>query len=162
MKHIKIWSLLALCLVAMTSCGGGDNNGGDPEPGPKGDLKEKIVASWHLTDWSNGESYADVYIKFDAAGNFDLYQRVDRPGYVHYTGKYSIEEGDVISGVYSDNTAWACKYAGRVNQNGDVLTLVSQGGENITSVYAKSEIPADVTDFVTEIKSTRSDEKRWL
>ncbi len=68
----------------------------------------------------------------------------------------------VISGVYSDNTAWACKYAGRVNQNGDVLTLVSQGGENITSVYAKSEIPADVTDFVTEIKSTRSDEKRWL
>ncbi len=161
MKHIKIWSLLALCLVAMTSCGGGDNNG-DPEPGPKGDLKEKIVASWHLTDWSNGESYADVYIKFDAAGNFDLYQRVDRPGYVHYTGKYSIEEGDVISGVYSDNTAWACKYAGRVNQNGDELTLVSQGGENITSVYAKSEIPADVTDFVTEIKSTRSDEKRWL
>lgn len=161
MKHFKIWSLLALCVVAMTSCG--DSNGGDdPTPTPSGNLKEKIVASWHLTDWSNSESYADVYVKFDAAGNFDLYQRVDTPAYVHYTGKYSIEAGDVISGVYSDNTAWACKYAGKVNVDGDVLTLVSQGGENITSVYAKSEIPADVTDFVKDIKSTRSDEKRWL
>lgn len=151
-----------MTIVAMTACGGSDNNSGD-NPNNDSELAKSIVGSWHLTSWSSSATFPDVYISFDASGNFELYQLYENPGYEYYTGKYSVSN-DVLTGVYSDNVAWACSYAGSVNSAGTQLTLVSQDDDSITSVYTKESIPDDVKNAViTKAGMSRSgQEGRWL
>ncbi|MDE6140938.1 MAG: hypothetical protein K2F95_08320 [Alistipes sp.] len=164
MKHIKIWSLMAMMVVAMTSCGGSNENGGNEDTGLGEALTVNTLAGeWHLTSWGANDEIGDVYISFAADGTFDLYQLVYHAGYDHYTGRYSLErDGRLLTGVYSDNVPWATSYACGINAAGTTLNMLSQNNESVLSVYTKTSIPDDVKNGVITKAAAGEDEVRWL
>lgn len=163
MKQIKIWSLLAMLVVAMTSCGDDKEKQNNSGAGPDEPVSENsIVGDWHLTSWGGNTDIADVYISFDANGTFDLYQKAYNAGYDHYTGRYSLSNGGrLLSGTYSDNVPWATSYACGIDKSGNKLSLLSQNGEEVLSIYTKSTIPDDIEDWVIT-KAVEQSAARWL
>lgn len=153
-----------MAVVAMTSCGGDDGNSDTEDFGLGDPVSESaIVGAWHLTSWGGNADMADVYISFDAAGNFELYQLAYNAGYDHYTGRYSLtNEGRLLSGTYSDNVPWATSYACGMDKSGTKLTLLSQNGEKVFSVYTKTTIPAEIDDWVVTKSAIDENTVRWF
>ena len=151
-----------MAVVAMTSCGDDkEENGGTVIDNPVSE--SALVGEWHLTSWGGNTDMADVYISFDANGNFDLYQMAYNAGYEHYTGRYSLtNEGRLLSGTYSDNVPWATSYACGIDKSGTKLSLLSQNGEGVLSVYTKSTIPDDIDDWVITKSAIDETAARWL
>lgn len=152
-----------MVVVAMTSCGGSDDNDGDEPVIGNQVTVEKLAGEWHLSSWDSNQTIGDVYISFAADGTFDLYQLAYHAGYDHYTGRYSLEhDGRLLTGVYSDNVPWATSYACGLDTAGTMLSLVSQNGENVTSVYTKTTIPDDVKNSVITKAAADENDARWL
>lgn len=92
---------------------------------------DSLIGHWQLVsidgDAVGTKSFSDskglsVWISFSTE-TFDLYQRAGKDvTYSHFTGSWSIAEG-VLSGKYSDGSAWSSTY--EVFLEGEFMTLTS-------------------------------------
>lgn len=152
-----------MVVMAMTSCGGDDEKGGIEGPNIGKPVSAAALAGdWHLESWDSA-SNIDVYISFDANGNFELYQLAEHAGYDYYTGRYSLEsDGKLLTGVYSDNVPWATSYACGIDDSGTTLKLFSQNDEGVLSCYVKTTIPENIKDWVVTKAVAGENGSRWF
>lgn len=137
-----LYIFAALMLIA--SCGKNEE-GKKPEI----NLEEQIVGQWHSTSISVD---GDIYIEFDQAKTFELYQQIGEGAYRLYRGTWNLE-GDLLTGKYNDGEDWAAAYNVAIADN--VLTMTSNNDAAEVSVYEKSEVPAEVKDnCITVVKSS--------
>lgn len=139
-----LYIFAALMLVA--SCGKNED-GKKPEI----NLEEQIIGQWHSTSISVD---GDIYIEFDQAKTFELYQQIGEGAYRLYRGTWNLE-GDLLTGKYNDGEDWAAAY--KVAIEGDALTMTSNNDAAETSSFMRSEIPSEVKDKCTvAVKSRES------
>ena len=118
---------------------------------PEINLEEQIIGQWHSTSISVD---GDIYIEFDQAKTFELYQRIGEGAYRLYRGTWNLE-GDLLTGKYNDGEDWAAAY--KVSIEGDALTMTSNNDAAETSSFMRSEIPSEVKDKCTvAVKSRES------
>lgn len=129
--------IFAAALLAFGFAGCNKNN---PD-----DLAAKIVGQWELAgaefptkSVTVGDEVLTVYVDFQAGGVFTLYQQLGEGRFEVFDGSWSLA-GDLLSGRYSDNSAWASDY--QVSVEGDVLTMtVSPDGTDVYR-YQRCTIP---------------------
>ena len=146
MKNIKIWSLVAVMLLALVGCK--PQNGPD-NPNPSN--FDAIENEWELVSVNGEPVEFHVYINFEG-GFFAMYQQLYTLEYKFFEGEYEIEGGK-LTGEYFDEGAWKCAYTGGVSEDGKTLTLKSDEENSITCVYEACTIPEEVK---AEAKETRS------
>ena len=116
---------------------------------PEINLEEQIIGQWHSTSISVD---GDIYIEFDQAKTFELYQQIGEGAYRLYRGTWNLE-GDLLTGKYNDGEDWAAAY--KIAIEGDTLTMTSNNDAAEKSTYTESEIPSEVNDRCeTIVKST--------
>lgn len=124
MKRIII--LFATALLVLASCGKAGES--------------SVAGSWQLASSSVAlEEGYDVYVYF-GDGSFELYQKFGSERYYSYKGSYSVADG-VLSGRYSDGSAWASFY--KVSRKGDQLTLTAADTDS-EYIYRSADIPDNV------------------
>ena len=143
MKSLKIFSLAMLLALALVGCKKEENPGG-------GKGGNALVGEWVLTSWSEAQPEFNVYIDFNDDNTFEMYQQVWSFDYELFAGNYTVN-GDIVTGSYTDGSAWACGYKFIVE--GDVLTMYSQEDVSVASVYEKCTIPEEIK---AEAAQTRS------
>lgn len=139
MKSLKILSLAVVMLLALVGCEPKVNNGG-----------KSIVGEWKLVEWNNAAPEFNVYIEFYGDKTFEMYQQVWSFDYEYFDGQYNLT-GDVLTGLYSNGTAWACGY--RVSVVNGQLIMYSQEDQSVTSVYEKCTIPEEIKAEATATRS---------
>lgn len=101
-----------------------------------------IEGEWHYSD-----DHCDIYVAFSSASTFELFQRLGEGRYYHYDGTWSLSKG-VISGTYSDGTAWGSSY--EVDFDGDnTMMLTATNGSSESNTYTRTQIPDEVLDYST-------------
>ena len=140
----KFFAIFAVALLALVGCE--QEKGNNPVGGTT-----DIDGQWHLVEWNGEAPEFDVYIDFHNS-QFYIYQQVYSLYYECFEGTYNAN-GDIVTGVYTNGSAWACGYKYEVSAN--QLTMYSQEDTSITSVYEKCEIPQSVID---EAANTRAAE----
>ncbi len=151
MKKI-IYTIFAVCAAAIVSGCQKDTV----------EINSPMVGEWHLASWmseSQPEDF-DVYISFRNDGTFQMYQKVETPAFVMFSGNYSVS-GSVISGTYSDGLPWSTSYSFSLSEDNSVLTMTSQTQNAEVSVYERAEIPAEVFDSPL-LKSGEESVRRFL
>lgn len=101
-------------------------------------LEEKILGQWHSTSLSVS---GDVYLQFDAAKRFEMYQKIGSGAYRLYRGTWNLEN-DILSGKYNDGEDWAAAY--NVVIDGTSLTLTSVNDVAEATKYSACSIPGEV------------------
>ena len=101
-------------------------------------LEEKILGQWHGTSLSVS---GDVYLQFDAAKRFEMYQKIGSGAYRLYRGTWNLEN-DILSGKYNDGEDWAAAY--NVVIDGTSLTLTSVNDAAEVTKYSACTIPVEV------------------
>ena len=149
MKSLKIWSLVALIALAMTSCNKKPNNE-DPKVGGF----DKIEQEWKLVSVDGVPADFNVYISF-STGMFALYQQVYSVDFKFYDGMYKVD-GNTLSGSYFDGGDWKCAYTGGITEDGKTMTLNSKETHPVKYVYESCTIPEIVKE---EALGTRSVEE---
>ena len=107
-------------------------------------LEQKLCNEWRGSELSVD---AAVYVSFLADGTFELYQKMEE-GFELRRGTWTLT-GDVLSGKYNDNEAWAAKYKVSVTDN--KLTMISQNEGAETSVYVQCTIPSVIKEGSTVV-----------
>ncbi|MBR5206186.1 MAG: fimbrillin family protein [Alistipes sp.] len=105
-----------------------------------------IAGEWHLTEWcgmSNKEFDFDIYLDIDASGSLTLWQRLTQHSWEKFTSTASIDNG-VISGTYSDSTAWGSDYY--ISVSGDTMTWTNTADPTDVSIYTRADIPDNVAE----------------
>lgn len=136
MKSIKfiISAIAVMACFILSSCSGNDS----PE------VNKAVVGEWHLTSWSGEQPDGfDVYLELKADGSFNIWQHLDSYTYEHLSGTFSAGS-DFISGCYDDGECWNSGYNFTVSTDGSTLTLTSDAGSKLVSVYTRAEIPSEV------------------
>lgn len=149
MKSLKIWSLVALLALAMTSC----NNKPNKEDTKVGGF-DKIEQEWKLVSVDGVPADFNVYISF-SSGMFALYQQVYSVDFKFYEGEYKVD-GNTLSGSYFDGGDWKCAYTGGITEDGKTMTLKSKDAHPVKYVYESCTIPEIVKE---EALGTRSVEE---
>lgn len=104
------------------------------------DNLSKVAGEWHYTGEESGVQI-DIYLGLYSDGTFDLYQKVgDGPHYL-YKGKYNYD-GQVLTGIYSDDTPWAHDY--KVSRSGKNMTITSVAMPDYSLTLSKESIPESV------------------
>ena len=69
---------------------------------------EKLSGEWY---WQGTEAGVEleVYVAFEKDNTFDLFQKIGEGAFRHYTGTFTYD-GNTLSGMYSDKTAWMYSY----------------------------------------------------
>lgn len=137
-----------------SSCNKEDGNGASILAG---EWKLTEIGGVQASDLAKDEiGGLDLYLSFDAAGNFETFQRLGgSQRYVRYSGTYSVS-GSTATGLYSDGTAWGADYG--VSLEGDGTTLVmSANGEDCR--YTKTSIPEEVRNTAVEPFVVKSSEE---
>ena len=135
MKRTALIFAASLVVFGLAGC-----NKNNPD-----DLAAKIVGQWELVgaefptkSVTVGDEVLTVYVDFQARGVFTLYQQLGEGRFEVFDGSWSLA-GDLLSGRYSDNSAWASDY--QVSVDGDVLTMtVSPDGTDVYR-YQRCTIP---------------------
>lgn len=137
MKYIKyIISVLAV----MASCLLGGCSSGNDSP----EVNSAVVGEWHLTEWSREKPDGfDVYLELMADGKFNIWQHLDSNTYERLSGTFSAGT-DFMTGCYNDGEVWNSGYGFSVSADGNTLTLTSDAGSRLVSIYTRSEIPSEV------------------
>lgn len=155
MKNIK-WLLIALAAACLTTACGGSSD----DPGQPGNGNGNVVGEWHMVSWSTLTA-ADIYLSFDDAGAFDLYQRLEKPTYEHFSGTYSYAGGK-LSGLYSDNAAWGNSYKVTFNGDGSQMTLTGVAGTADVAVFARAPIPEEIRSGELEAAALQARSEQTL
>ena len=125
------------------------------------DCKATLPGEWHCTPEGID---ADIYAAFDESGSFDLYQRLGEGRYRHYTGTWKCE-GNTLSGIYSDGSAWGSSYTVTFTDL-DNMTLTALNGSEEVMAYAREPVPSEVKEDCIEAKSegmlNSHPQYRWL
>lgn len=99
------------------------------------------VGTWHLVSIFDKEVDVDLYVSLFENNSFKLYQRVEATGYTIFEGTYTYDDAtSVLSGVYSDGTAWANSYRIEFDAEG-LMRWVNMSDESEISVYESSAAP---------------------
>ena len=115
---------------------------------------QKLSGEWYW-EGTEAEVSLEVYLAFRTDNTFDLFQKIGEGAFRHYSGTYTYD-GKILSGVYSDKTAWRYSYEAQVN--GDNLTL-NYVGEEKSLTYTRKSIPFTVRHHYTEpMKSSIAEE----
>ena len=128
-----------------------------PTPPVSGDADTTAIAGeWHLTMWRGSVPSFDVYLSITDDGVVSLFQRIDSRLWETFYSLVEIENG-VISGVYTDEVAWAHSYY--VAIDGDTMTWTSTSDSTEVSVYTRSTLP----DFTNpDIRTNATKGTRWF
>ncbi|MBO7307755.1 MAG: hypothetical protein J6U59_06975 [Alistipes sp.] len=127
-----------------------------PTPPVGGGDTSSIAGVWHLTVWRGAEPSFEVYMDINAEGGLMLYQRIESRYWDIYSSTAAVVDG-VISGTYTDGTAWGASY--NVSVEGDTMTWVSTLDSADVSVYTRSELPQEMP---TEPTRSAACGKRFL
>jgi hypothetical protein len=172
-KIINIF--VALFALATFACCG--------EKGPElSSTHNLMLGSWHLVEWFGNEAdqnfkpvedntlqnpvdMIDVWIRFNANGTFDLFQKgMPNIYYSHYAGTCKVE-AELLSGVYEDGKDFGATYSVKLSEDNNTLTLTNINSTDDVCVYERMDIPSKVIDGV-RASSTRGEEgdsiKRFL
>ena len=114
-----IYSLFAAVLFLFSAGCSKDDDGSK-------NIDSGVVGEWRQTKWSN-EAYADfdVYVEFLSDGTFNIFQKVETPTFVCYSGDFAVN-GAQLSGRYRDGEPWGASYAFELSEDGKTLTMISQ------------------------------------
>ena len=123
-----IYSLFAAVLFLFSAGCSKDDDGSK-------NIDSGVVGEWRQTKWSN-EAYADfdVYVEFLSDGTFNIFQKVETPTFVCYSGDFAVN-GAQLSGRYRDGEPWGASYAFELSGDGKTLTMISQTDKAEESVY---------------------------
>ena len=163
MKQIKIFAAILLTLGIMSGC----------EPKDTLNATHKLMlGEWHLVEWFGNEAeqtfkpvdenplqnsvdMVDVWIRFNANGTFDLFQKgMPNIYYSHYAGTCKVE-ADLLSGTYEDGKEFGAMYSVSLSADNNTLTLTNVAYPDDVCVYQRESIPAEVIEGArTETRST--------
>ncbi|MBQ7222134.1 MAG: hypothetical protein IJS02_01545 [Bacteroidales bacterium] len=136
---IKRIAILIMVCAALTGCG---------EKFP--DANYDVTGSWHLTKYDSGtksvnigSEAVDIYIEFLSGGVFNLYQKKGEGRYYHYKGTWS-RNNNIVSGMYSDYTPWACDYKVYKETGGKTLMMTANNFTREQMTLISSQIPDSV------------------
>lgn len=122
---------------------------GCTKPGGETSAKADVTGVWELsaiaTKVSIGSETVSVYLDFAVGGTFTLYQKIGAGRYTRFEGTYSLSDENVLSGSYSDASAWGPYKAER---DGSTLKLTSSGEKETDSYKLIDAIPAAVLENV--------------
>ena len=109
--------------------------------------------------------YAEIYVAFAAEGGFDLYQQIGEGRHRHYTGTWTLE-GNILSGIYADETAWGSSYKVEFSDDNTMILTAQNGSEEIMT-YVRESVPAEVKEGCIDVKSSfgmlnSQPQYRWL
>jgi len=130
--------LLALaCAAFFTAC-----NGKPEEP-----TLLDVSGSWELSSVATkakvGSETVSVYLTFETAGDFSIYQKIGAGRYTHFTGTYKLDQDNkTLSGSYSGGSAWG-PY--EVEISGSDLLLTSPNGGEVDTYKKIDAVPDSVT-----------------
>ncbi|MDE5623356.1 MAG: hypothetical protein K2I62_01820 [Alistipes sp.] len=157
MKNIK-WLWIVLAAACLTACGGDSDDPGK-QPGSEDGT---VAGQWHMVSWSTLTA-ADIYVSFDEDGTFELYQRLTKPTFEHFSGSYSYA-GGTLSGVYSDDAAWGNSYRVSFQAGGSQMTLTGVSGTADVALFVRTTIPEEILSGELEASAVpvRSDALRFL
>ena len=160
MKNIRLILIGLAAVFALTGCGDSSKDTPEPGPGPENG-NGSVIGEWHMISWSTLKA-ADIYLSFDEAGSFHIYQRLYKPEYVHLDGHYTYDK-PTLSGKYSDNTPWGSpSYRVSFNADGTQMTLTSTTSDDV-SVFVKAKIPSEIISGAMEASpQRRASEPRFL
>ena len=103
-----------------------------------------ITGEWKLVSYQGAaasEGDIDIYLSFDSAGNFFLFQKMGAGHYSAYKGTYTVSV-NTVSGVYSSGAIWKCDYTAALGDNS--LSLTSTANPADYSTFTRTPIPASV------------------
>ena len=128
-----------------------------PTPPISGDADTTDIAGdWHLTMWRGSVPSFDVYLSITDDGVVSLFQRIDSRLWETFYSTVEMDNG-IISGVYTDEVAWAHSYF--VAIDGDTMTWTSTSDSTEVSVYTRSTLP----DFTNpDIRTNATKGTRWF
>ena len=128
-----------------------------PTPPVSGDADTTALAGeWHLTEWRGTVPSFDVYLSITEDGVVSLFQRMESRLWETFYSLVEIENG-IISGVYTDNVAWAHSYY--VAIEGNTMTWTSTTDATEVSVYTRCTLP-DISN--PDIRTYATMETRWF
>ena len=148
----KILYILATAICLLTSCGEKEL----PIP-------ERIRGNWFCESTSLNSTKVSVYVTF-TQDSFTLFQKIGEGAYRVYQGTYTLDTDAsgtyVLTGQYNDGTPWGAEYILESTSN-NVITLTAEG---ITETYTRVSggIPAEVRNSATAVKSSATEEVRFL
>lgn len=128
---LKFWAAVVAAIL-FVGCGGDDNGGGGSKA-PKAD-------GWELMTWSGSDVLqSKVFLALHDDRSFELYQCIATPDFKKFTGTYSIDGQNVLTGTYSDGSAFEDSY--RITEmTKESLKMQSVKG-GVESVYRRVVIP---------------------
>ena len=135
MMKKTIW--LLACAAILSACGKTPDT---PTP------QDSITGAWELASISTkatvGSETVSVYLSFDTAGAFELYQKIGAGRYTHFSGAYDFDqENKLLQGTYAGGSGWG-PYT--VDIAGAKLSLTTPGGKEVDTYNKIDSIPADV------------------
>lgn len=105
-----------------------------------------VDGAWELSSVSTKASVGgvtvSVYLAFDSAGTFSLYQKIGEGRYTVFSGKWQLKDDNTLSGTYSGGASWG-PYAAEITSS--TLTLTSPGGKEVDTYKKIASIPDSVT-----------------
>ena len=108
------------------------------------------IGNWHLVSFCGSEAEVDIYLGLAKDKTFKLYQRTTAEGYTVFTGTWAYDTATkVLSGTYSDGSAWAASYRVALTDD-DKLSMTNVSNSAEVSLYEAAELP------VVKRSSTRS------
>ena len=128
-----------------------------PAPPVSGDADTtELAGQWYLTEWRGIEPSFDVYLSITEDGVVSLFQRMESRLWETFYSLVEIENG-IISGVYTDNVAWAHSYY--VAIEGNTMTWTSTTDLTEVSVYTRCTLP-DISN--PDIRTYATMDTRWF
>ena len=139
-KYLFLLICMMLVVGAMVSC-----QVISPEQSTEESEPEQTVAvmgSWRLTSIYGAPAEVDIYIDFGKNGVFTICQRTEELTYSVFDGHYTVnEEESIVSGVYSDGTAWNSDYKYSLDEQALSLVLESVNNPAEIAVYQSADMP---------------------
>jgi hypothetical protein len=135
MKKISIIALLALTLM-LSGC----------TKTTKKDLYSQIIGEWELVGYSTksvtvGDQKVSVSVSFSSyqtTNAFVMYQTVGDSYIKQYSGTWDLTD-NVLSGKYSDGTAWGNTYSVSISDDGNTLIMETTVGTAELYTYKRVE-----------------------
>ena len=134
MKKSIIQLFVAFAALLFAGCGSSD----DAAP------VILFTGEWHLVQWNETTpTDFDAYVVFNEDRTFVIYQQIEWIDYQIFTGRWTYD-GQLLSGIYDDETPWGSDYEVALDETNDMLTLTSQTSVVEVGIYRRTTVPDDI------------------